>query len=262
MHIVYWSPVAGQTGTTASLLAAVLMAACTKQQKVLLTQTHYNNRDMEEILLGGKTEKDIYQDIGLDALFRLMRTGNLMDSHKNFVLSLLKEKLDILPGTEKEKNNVTEEEMIAYLPELYGVFENYYDFVFTDAVQGNDRVSKSLMEKADLVVVTLNQNKAVIEKCLKNYQLTLEKTVFILGSYCSTSAYNQRNLERKYKEFRGRLYTLPFCEAFQDASSNCELITFFLNNMTLKNRGKAEGFFDSVAEITDMFTRIYSVKEG
>lgn len=261
MHAVFWSPVTGQTGTTSSLAAIALTGSYRCKKKVLLTQTHFGNQELEEIILGGKQGEEIYQNIGLDALLRLVRTNNLTDGidvtqiMKDYIISLGKVGLDLLCGTRKEFRTVLEEEMVMYLPFLYHRLDDDYDLILTDTAFGKNRLSQSLWNEADLLVVTLNQNISVIRNTLMEYQFPLEKTIFILGNYQKNSVYNKRNLEKQYKELRGRLYDVPSLVAFMDSISNRELISFYLKNMTLRSEGEREEFFQAVFKVTEVLIK-------
>lgn len=257
MHVVFWSPAKGCTGTTSSLTAAALMAAFRYEKKVLLTQAHYRNRDLEEILLGSYQKEEIYRDIGIDAILRLIRTGNLLENNDtknlimNFILSSGKGDVNLLPGTSKEYNKAAEEEMLAYLPFLYGYLKESYDIIFTDAPCGNNPLSKMLFEKADILVVCLNQNKAVLKGCLMQYPFPPEKTIFLLGAYQSASVNTIKNLENSYKELKGRLYAVPYHTAYMDALSEQKCQEFFLKRLAFKNKADLSEFFHQVSQLTE-----------
>lgn len=258
MHVVFWSPAAGQTGTTSSLTAAALMAAYRYDRKVLLMQTHYQNRDLEEILLGGGQKEEIYRDIGLDAILRLIRTGNLTESSntkiliKNFILSLGRGGINLLPGTSKGYGKSLEEDMKTYLPFIYRSLKDSYDIIFTDAVCGDNPVSSMLWREADVLIVSINQNKRLIKECFLQYQFPLEKTVFLIGSYQNASVNNMKNLEKTYEKLKGRLYAIPQHTAYMDAVSERRCQEFFLKGLAFKNRGNLSDFFHHVSKLTEM----------
>lgn len=248
MHIVFWSPIAGQTGTTSSMLAIALAAAYHFEKRVILTQVHPNNRNMEGILLGGKQQENLYCDIGMDALLRLMRTGNKAEV-KDFALGIGREGLDILPGIQKGPAEPGEEDLLKHLPFLYRVMDESYEMIFTDAGAGKGKIFEMLIKEADILAVTLNQNKSVIERCLEEYPLPLDKTIFIVGKYCNTSAWDLKRLEKSYRQLKGRLYAIPFYDACLDAISDNKIISFFLKNMALNNRSKGKEYLDAVVKI-------------
>jgi CO dehydrogenase nickel-insertion accessory protein CooC1 len=261
MHVVFWSPVTGQTGATSSLAAIALTAVYRSKKKVLLTQSHFGNRELEEVLLGSNQTDEIYHNIGVDALIRLIRTQNLTDGAeaaqimKDYIMNLGKGGLDLLCGTRNHYGVELEEELVKYLPFIYNRLKEEYDLVLTDSSSGNNRLSQSLWKEADILVVTLNQNITVIRNTLKEYQFPLGKTIFLLNNYQSSSAYNLRNLEKHYNEFKGRLYEIPHLTAFMDAVSDRDLINFYLKNMTLSKQGEREAFFQKVFKLTEVLLR-------
>ncbi len=260
MHVVFWSPVTGQTGTTSSLAAIALTAAYQSKKKVLLTQTHYGNRELEEILLGSNQTDEIYQNIGLDSLVRLIRTHNLtvgteaVQIMKDYIMSLGKGGIDLLCGT-RNHYGAGQEELLEYLPFIYNSLEKEYDLILTDTSFGNNRLSQHLWKEADILAVTLNQNISVIRNTLKEYQFPLEKTIFILNNYHSSSAYNLRTLEKHYKDFKGRLYAIPHLTAYMDAVSDRDLINFYLKHMSLSKTGERKAFFQRVFKLTEVLLR-------
>lgn len=265
MHAVFWSPVAGKTGTTASLMATALLAAYKYEKKVLLTQTHYGSSDLEERLLGRKPKKELLQDIGLDAILRLIRTGNIKEGTntlKDYTLDLGKGGLHLLPGTLKVYSKTLEEELLTYLPVLYQYLHKDYDMIFTDASHRCNPVSTMLWEEADLLVVTLSQNKDMIENSLIQYQFPLKKTIFLIGSYHRDSIICPRNLEKTYKELNGRLYTIPYYTAFMDATSEGKCQEMFLKNLTIRNKTDKSNFFERLSKVTELLITKAADKGG
>jgi len=266
MHAVFWSPVAGKTGTSASLMAIALLAAYKYEKKVLLTQTHYGSSDLEECLLGRRPKKELLQDIGLDAFLRLIRTGNIKDGSinllKDYTLDLGKGRLHLLPGTLKGYSKTLEEELLTYLPVLYQYIYNDYDMIFTDVSHGCNPLSTMLWEEADLLVVTLSQNKGMIENSLIQYQFPLKKTIFLIGSYHKDSIVCLRNLEKTYKELKGRLYTIPYHTAFMDAISEGKCQEMFLKNLTIRNKTDKSEFFEMLSKVTELLITKAADKGG
>ncbi|WOO36111.1 hypothetical protein R2R35_20275 [Anaerocolumna sp. AGMB13020] len=260
MHVVFWSPVTGQTGTTSSLAAIALSAVYQSKKRVLLTQTHYGSRELEELLLGSNQREEIYQNIGLDSLIRLIRTHSqtlgteAVQIMKDYIMSLGKGGIDLLCGTRKPEET-EQEELLKYLPFIYSRLEEEYDLILTDTSFGNNRLSQQLWMEADILAVTLNQNVSIIRSTLKEYQFPLEKTIFILNNYHRDSAYNLRNLEKQYKELKGRLYAIPHLTAFMDAVSDRDLIDFYLKNMSISKQGEREAFFLRVIKLTEVLLK-------
>ncbi|SHO47034.1 hypothetical protein SAMN02745217_01372 [Anaerocolumna xylanovorans DSM 12503] len=234
------------------------MAAYRYEKKVLLTQTHYHNREMEEVLLGGVQKEELYRDIGIDAILRLIRTGNFIANSdtesliRNFILSVGKGGVNLLPGTSGEYSKALEGDMSAYLPYLYGSLKGSYDMIFTDAVSGDNPVSRMLWKEADILAVTLSQNKAVIKECLLQYQFPFEKTVFLIGSYQKASVNTIKNLEKTYQELKGRLYAVPYHTSYMDVLSEGMCQELFLKSLAFKNKAGLTEFFSYVSKLTEM----------
>lgn len=234
------------------------MAAYRYEKTILLTQTHYQNRDLEEILLGGMQREELYRGIGIDAILRLIRTGNFTANSdtksliKNFVLSLGRGGVNLLPGTLMEYSKALEDEMAASLPYLCRSLKGSCDIIITDTISGDNTVSRALWKEADILAVTLIQNKTVIKRCLSQYRFPLEKTIFLIGKYQSASVNTVKYLERTYEELKGRLYAVPYHTSYMDALSEGTCMEFFLKSLAFKNKAGLTEFFSCVSQLAEM----------
>ncbi|SRR6056297_1950303 len=272
MHIVFWSNVHGQCGVTSNLAAMALELTLNYRYKVLMFHNEFDKSSLDEIFLDHGTLENVNDnmfDIGIDALMRYCKYNALnQDNFKNYTTTILKNKLDLLQGT--AMNN--RESFYSALGQMEDYILNsaleYYDFIFSDATAGN-QYSKSLLERADVIVVNLNQNKQVISNFFetsvyKDYQ---EKCFFLLGNYNQASKFNRKNLIRQYdfnqknsfRKLLGKndcLGTIPYNVNYLDALNDGKVTDYFLLSPS-KNR--KDSFFKSVKNSVEMLLKYLEI---
>jgi len=272
MHIVFWSNVHGQCGVTSNLAAMALELTLNYRYKVLMFHNEFDKSSLDEIFLDHGTLENVNDnmfDIGIDALMRYCKYNALnQDNFKNYTTTILKNKLDLLQGT--AMNN--RESFYSALGQMEDYILNsaleYYDFIFSDATAGN-QYSKSLLERADVIVVNLNQNKQVISNFFetsvyKDYQ---EKCFFLLGNYNQASKFNRKNLIRQYdfnqknsfRKLLGKndcLGTIPYNVNYLDALNDGKVTDYFLLS---PSKSRKDSFFKSVKNSVEMLLKYLEI---
>jgi hypothetical protein len=271
MHIVFWSNVHGQCGVTSNLAAMALELTLNYRYKVLMLHNEFNNPSLDEIFLEQSTLENVNDnmfDIGIDALMRYCKYNALnQENFKNYTTTILKNKLDLLQGTAMTNRESFYSELGHMEDHILNRALEYYDFVFSDATAG-DSYSQSLLERADIIVVNLNQNKQVVRDFFEHdvYKMYQEKCFFLLGKYDALSKYNRKNLVRQFdfnqknniKKLLGksdRLGIVPYNTGYLDAMNDGKATDFFLlDSRNARKEGK-EGFFYGVQSSVEMLLR-------
>ncbi len=242
MKIVFWSNVHGQTATTSNLIIIALFAVIEYNIKSLITQSHFNLNNLESSLIGtSNTEsKEIFEDIGLDAIARNIKSNSLdKESFDNCSLSYLNERLHLLPGTTKNNKGIYELDMLETFKIMLNEATSFYDIVFIDANSGVNQVSNGLLEEADLIIANLCQNKFVLNDFFNNHSNKFkDKTLYLIGNYSFESYYSLRNISKLYKVKKNKIATIPHNVQFLDAQSNGEVIKFLLRNVDCSKEDK------------------------
>lgn len=250
MKITSWSPVHGTPGTTSNLLAIALYITVTLRIKSTITQTNFCMNNLEGPLLGNKMpSKDYFQDIGMDALARSIKSAPLdEETFYNASYSLLRDKLFLLPGTTKNNQEFYEMDMEKVINNILKSAERFYDVVYIDTNSGKNNLSQQVVETSDLVIVNLNQNKWVIDRYFKEYKFNQSKVFYLIGNYDRRSMNNIRNLRRQYRSLNSQnSAVIPYCTEFTDAMSNGNLIDFILKNKCAAKDDKNGYFMENVA---------------
>jgi hypothetical protein len=271
MHIVFWSNVHGQCGVTSNLAAMALELTLNYRYKVLMLHNEFNNPSLDEIFLEQSTLENVNDnmfDIGIDALMRYCKYNALnQENFKNYTTTILKNKLDLLQGTAMTNRESFYLELEQMEDHILNKALEYYDFVFSDATAG-DSYSHALLERADVIVVNLSQNKQVIRDFFDHdvYKTYQDKCFFLLGKYDALSKYNRKNLVRQFdfneksniKKLLGKsehLGVIPYDTRYLDAMNDGKVADFFLLGVNkMKKEGK-EGFFNRVQSSVEMLLR-------
>jgi hypothetical protein len=271
MHIVFWSSVHGQCGVTSNLAAMALELTLNYRYKVLMLHNEFNNSSLDEIFLDQSTLENVNDnmfDIGVDALMRYCKYNALtQESFQNYTTTILKNKLDLLQGTAMTNRESFYSELSVMEDHILNSALDYYDFVFSDATAG-ENYSESLLERADVIIVNLNQNKQVIRDFFKHsvYKTYREKCFFLIGNYNDDSKYNRKNLIRQFdfnqknnfKKLMGKndsLGMIPYDVNYLDALNDGKVADHFLLGSRKDKKNSKNNFFETVEKSVKMFLK-------
>lgn len=271
MHIVFWSNVHGQCGVTSNLAAVALELTLNYRYKVLMLHNEFNNPSLDEIFLDQGTLENVNDnmfDIGIDALMRYCKYNALNEENfQNYTTTILKNKLDLLQGTAMTKRENFYSELGHMEDHILNSALEYYDFVFSDATAG-ESYSQSLLKRADIIVVNLNQNKQVIKDFFNHpvYKIYQEKCFFLMGKYDQASKYNRKNLIRQFdfnqknslKKLLGKNDTLgviPYDVKYLDALNDGKATDYFLLGSRKDKKESKDSFFVGVKSSVEMLLK-------
>lgn len=253
MKFAGWSNVHGQPGTSSNLSAIAVYSTMRYGLKSLITQTNFMMNDLEAPLVGNEIRGDEYfKDVGIDALARSIKSGPLDEvTFFNSSISLLNNKLHLLPGTTKSSREHFESDMEKTVTNITRSAERFYDVVFIDTNSGRNEISSKVLANAELIIVNLSQNKRVIDSYFDEYHFDPNKVFFLIGNYDRRRKDNMRNLRRHYKKMKSsNSAAIPYCSEFADAISEGKMIEFFKKNMKAKKDDKNRYFIDCVGKAT------------
>ena len=252
MKIVFWSNVHGQVATTSNMLAISITSVLHNNCKSFITQSQYVLNNLEKPIIGSaaKQLENQFSDIGVDSLSRYLKQGKLdNDIIEGCCISLLNQKLNMLPGTRKKE--LFESDLLKIIPSIITASEQYHDFIFVDTNAGTN-----LLEQADLIVVNLNQNKMIIDDYFKNYHFDEAKTFYLIGNYNYRSRFNLNNLIHMYDAFdKTNLGAVPYNVGYQDAQSNGEVIPYFLRNFNCSKDDCNFYFMNTIKKSSDLLIK-------
>lgn len=250
--VVFWSPLHGQSKVTASMAAVSLALNATTKQKVCVTHTQTNMADLEGMFnyrLSSGRQKELYSGTGLSALLMSFKKGNIgRDTFERSSIELEPtDGLYLIPGIERNVQASKETDDILYTLLTRNLVNNF-NWVFVDLASGTyNQLSRRLIEKADVFVVTLSQNMSIWNNAIKQArEWRRDKGIFYLvGGYDLDSKYSTANIARIYHNTgvnKNTIGCVPFCTDFMDAISDGDISSFYYKNEKAK-REDTNGMF-------------------
>lgn len=272
--ISFWNPTEkAQTGTTATMVAvANSIATRYPKYKMLLTQTHFSDMEMETSYfnmdkLASKGNLDDITDTGIDALERLLRSNKISPESIQVYSKLKGTSIEVLYGS--FKNDLDSfGRVLETMPFLLEYAVQCYDMVLVDLTKGTSvKEVNDILQKSDVIVVTLNQDKQVLRDMLKQFntlKILQEKSVIpVFARYDRYLAYNAKNILRNYpfKFDKREVYTVPYNSQYFDACNDGKSLEFFIENINADIATDRNGYFiNEVAHITERLIQVLGSK--
>ncbi len=268
MLISVWSSHHGQCASTTNLIALSLSIALSEKAKVLLSHSQYGETQLERALVPDIDNymQDTLCNYGLEPVLRLCKNALLnTENFSDYTIPLLKNNgYDLLAGI--RKNIDGRQEKIVYENAVIKALEianKKYDYVFVDIASGfiND-LSKRIMEISDLVIISINQNKYVLEK-LRQAEFTseiAEKSIYCIGRYDASIKSNAKNIARKYKI--KELITVPYSAQLIDIINRGEILEVFGRNILEKRTVNSKFFSELLKSSESLLKKLDKIKSN
>lgn len=250
--VSFWSTVEStQTATTSTIAAVACCMASKSKYKILLTQTHYQNMDLETSFenfdkKSSKGNLDI-ADTGMDALDRLYRSNKLNPENiSNYASPLMRGKLELLYGTFKNDKD-SYDRVLETMPMIIEQSSRLYDIVMVDLSRGyNSAEINQILQQSDLIVLTMSQKMQVLKKIFKDInelKILQEKPIIpVIGKYDRFSTYTNKNIARNFN-YKKTIYTIPYNTQFFDACNEGKALNFFATNINADIATDRNGYF-------------------
>ena len=244
--VVFWSPLHGQARVTASMGAVAMALSELQGERVAMTHTQFGMADMEgmfDLRIKEEQKQVLYESAGLNALILNFKQAELnKESIKRCSMQVPNARnLFMLPGLTKDVALLQGDELEDILE--YILLERVteaYDWLFIDLASGKNAFSKRLMEKADVIVITLSQNTATWDTLFKEYSELVERenVFFLFGAHKASSKFNVKNFKRMYRRYADgeNAGVVPDCVGYMDAVSDGLVSTFYLMNENVKRK--------------------------
>lgn len=268
--ISFWNPTeTAQTGTTATMVAvANSIATRYPRYKMLLAQTHFSNMKMESSYfntdkLAAKGNLEDITDTGVDALERLLRSNKISPESIQIYSKLKGTSIEVLYGSFKNDKD-SFNRVLETIPFMLEYATQCYDLVLVDLTKGTSvKEVNDILQKSDLVVVTLNQDKEVLKDMMKQFnslKILQEKPVIpVFARYDRYLTYNAKNIVRtfNFKFDKRETYTIPYNSQYFDACNDGKSLEFFIENMNADIATERNGYF--ISEAAKVADRVINV---
>ena len=254
-QIAFWSPQSGQTATSSNMIATAIMISLEYVMKTVLSHTAWKGSMIDETLLKERptfVNDVVYSNVGIDALERLARSNQLSAKVvKDYVDTILPGRLELLRGTAKPTEALYSTIQDA-VKSIYEAASGYYNVTMIDCGSGvNDAIAKSVVQNADMTVVNLNQNLAVLKAFFNgayNEFLGDKSKLIVLGQYDPNSKYTINNIRRMFKT-KQPIYAVPRCAGYMDSINDRQVVEFFLRNKNVNSSHENYFFMTEVRRL-------------
>lgn len=253
MKISFISNYHGQGAITSNILAISNVFAKEYNQKVILTQTHFDKNNLQRSLLGESFDRNEivnFDNTGIDALIRYSKSGPITEQIvNNCSVTLTRDHFSYIAGTNKKNKEVYLKDMIERYPNILNSLNCMCDYVFIDTNSGDNELTQMVLKEADIVIANLSQNIAVIKDYFVDdkYANYLDKTLFLIGNYNCNSKFSIRNLRSCIKEFdKNNLAAIPYNVEFLDSQCEGKVLEFFEQNLSCTKLDNNYYFINSV----------------
>lgn len=251
MKIGFWSPYHG-TGATANMLALAVAMAEQMGRRILVTQTHYTMNNLEKPLLGTiENDEQFYRDTGLDAIMRYFKSGQLTEEQIDNCSIRINDNIFLLAGTKMSQKESYENKIVQdMVTHVIDIVQKYYDICFIDTNAGTNDQTTAVIRECDLVVVTVRQNRDMIDSVIANEMLSGKKVFYLFGSYDDSSKYNLANLRKAYGKVMNRRNSggIPHSTEYMDAICDNRILRFITTNLDADEDSANFGFFEMLKE--------------
>jgi hypothetical protein len=270
--VSFWSTVeSNQAATTATIVSIACSIAIKYKYRTLITQTHYSSLDLESAFddidkMIQKGNLDI-ADTGIDALDRLLRSNKLtpenVSNYAKMVFKGAKGGLELLYGTFKNDLD-SYSRVLETMPIIVDYANQFYDIVLVDLNKGyNNAEINQILQKSDLIVLTLSQDMQVLKKIFKDMdtlKILQEKQVIpIIGKYDRFSKYSAKNIARTFN-YKKTIYSIPYNTQFFDACNEGKARRYFIENVNANISTDRNGYF--INEVNNTANAIVSAIES
>ncbi|MEK5061037.1 hypothetical protein BK126_26335 [Paenibacillus sp. FSL H7-0326] len=267
MIVAFAAPVHGQPGTTSNQMATSTMLGIDYHFHLLITHTHLQLSTLERGY--AKTiEIDEIRELnrGMDGLLRLtdsymLKPENIRDN----AMSVVRGRLDLMPGMLSGKH----EELLRVLPSLLNHYRTAYDLMFVDIPSGiQNESSKMVINKSNVVVVNLNQNKTVLDSFFNNTEwqevLKDKEVVYCIGNYDRQSKLSKERIAREYKIPVKKIGVVPYNIRFRDAQNDRDIIDYLLRARNIEKKfmkfDEEVYFIESVRHLGSMLLDVLQMR--
>ncbi len=264
--VVFWSPVPGQTGNTTNLLATSALLGLEFTTRVLVVSLLQSRRpSLEQGFIKRQEWQERTQkvDTGIDAVERLAVHRKLTpEMIRDYTRPLLQDRLDLLTGSDKP-DKVFAPALKEALPLILETAKRFYPLILLDGGSGTGSGWTScLLQQADLVVVSLNQNRNVLDRFFRRPppELTGKKLVLLLGQYDAHTMSTVGNLNRRYRG-AGPFYPVPHNSGFMDAVQEGHAVDFLFRNRSIPRDHENTHFMCSVRALAQVIVEQVGVNK-
>ncbi len=257
MKIAFWSNVRGVCGVTSNLACISVIGALMGKQKAILLENHFHLNNLE-LILNQSLERNLvreytyYSQVGIDHFMRRVHSG--LDSERAVEDCSIRitNGLSYLPQNIQMNEEQFNYEFNRVVYSMLGLLEKLGYVIYFDLEKGESLSSRIILNEADMIVVNLCQNPAVIEDFFRQYGSFRKKAFYVVGCYSPESATTISMIQKKYQIERERLGIVPHSIAFANAMNQGKLVSFLKRSYKEGRKSENRKFLKEIKECVQL----------
>ncbi|MBE5940044.1 MAG: hypothetical protein E7266_06570 [Lachnospiraceae bacterium] len=261
MNIVFWSNSRKKCGTTSNLIAIAALSSMVYELKTIILNAGKNEElwrknFITDINCHGESESIFKEDFsyyncyGIDNIIdELKLREGLAGIIEDNMFRVKDTDMYYIPPSKRYETGLYLKEMENVLPEIMKSAEKLSDITFINVENGNGKLSKTIIEHADVVVVNISEDDMsdFDDEKLRN------KAVFIIGRSSAPGDKIKGIAAGKYKKHMDNISVISDWKNWENSVEEGRIISF-INEAV--HSGNDEENFRFVKELFDAMNMI------
>lgn len=228
MKIAFWSEEDG-CGTTSGMAAIASVCAEAWNKRIILFQSGNQEGDLSRRLGTGKSKNnsEAFTQDSWEELCWLAKRGKLTKAVLlSYLVSSARGRIYYLPqGEYKKQDSYPKQDQIG-IGTVLSFAEQMSGMAFIDCGSGKDQLSEYLLSQADVVVVTISQERQNLDAYFQRRHAFRGKVIYLVSPYYEESLYNRKNISRLYRIGEEELAVIPYHPVFRHMSERGKIERF------------------------------------
>lgn len=225
MNISFWSEEDG-CGMTSGMAAIASVCSDAWKMKTILVQSSNQEGDLCQKLGAGtqtvsavQEEKMQYRQDGWDSLCGLAQNEKLTAAKLvERMVPVVRGRMYYLPQGEYKKREKYPAFVKEGMRQVIRSAEQIADLTFVDCGNGRDEMSDFLLSQADVVVISISQERQNLDAYFQNRHIFRGNVIYLINQYHQESIYNKKNLNRLFRLREEELAVIPNNPVFRHVS--------------------------------------------
>ncbi len=271
MKIAFWSNANERCNVSANLAAVSVASVIRYPYSVIVIENRLSNDNMGKAYFGEnhslfypEVGRNYYDGSGIEGLLRKIYRGDYnFENLKGHFKEIISEHLYYIPQSRIIHNEIFEYEFNHCINPLFEITDTYADICLINTASHENLSTKTILDKADLIVVNLCQNQNVLDDFFFNYSSILSKSVFILSNYDGHRFLNSKRISEIYQISRDNIIVIPKNISYDEAYSMGSVVEFISSNYTCVKESPNFIFIQSIKKAAHRIIKMaeQSVKE-
>ncbi len=261
--VSFWNNSSKETGQTLASVAIATMMAIEHNRKILAISTGFKDKTVEDCFWNVSKSKGILSmfggrqpgmNNGIEGLVKILQSNRTSSNIvSDYTKVVFRDRLDILPSPDTNIIDVYNK-ITPYYAQLAEIANKEYNMVIID-IDKRMKIEdqKKILEKSDLIVVTLKQGRTDLEELLELKQkeplFKRNNVILLVGKYDKFSKYNLKNITRYLKENK-LISAISYNTLYNEATTEGKVADFFLKFRVVEDQTDRNVVFMQQAKIT------------